>query len=160
VCTGTACFVKGAPDLLLGMDSDPAQRNVFGLMAEAPDLARRRIRLRKFGQDVIAAVIGRRIHGPWIVPGGVRGPLSPDTRDAIAALVPEARQAAADTVLEFTELLDRFGPEVEAFGTFDSLFLAHFAPDGGWEHYGVGCARSTPTAGSSSTASTRRGTAT
>ena len=131
-------FHLSAPDLLLGMDGDPTQRNVFGLMAAAPDVARRGIRLRKFGQEVIAAVTGRRIHGPWIVPGGVRNPLSAEAREAIGALVPEARRAAADTVTEFTELLDQFGPEVEAFGTFDSLFLGHCGPDGSWEHYGGG----------------------
>lgn len=131
-------FHLSAPDLLLGMDGDPEHRNVFGLMAEAPDIARRGIRLRKFGQEVIAAVTGRRVHGPWIVPGGVRNPLPPETRETIGALVPEARQAAADTVAEFTELLDRFGPEVETFGTFDSLFLGHCAPDGTWENYGGG----------------------
>ena len=31
-------FHLSAPDLLLGMDSNPAERNVFGLMAQQPDL--------------------------------------------------------------------------------------------------------------------------
>ncbi len=46
-------FHLSAPDLLLGWDSDPAQRNVFGLIAQQPDLARAGIRLRQFGQEII-----------------------------------------------------------------------------------------------------------
>jgi NAD-reducing hydrogenase large subunit len=120
------------------MEADPAQRNLFGLMASEPELARRGIRLRKFGQEVIAAVTGKRIHGSWIVPGGVAHPLAQEARDAIAALVPEAKQAAADTVTELTELMGRFRREIEVFGTFDSLFLGHCAADGSWDHYGGG----------------------
>ena len=33
-------FHLSAPDLLLGFESDPATRNVFGLIAESPELAR------------------------------------------------------------------------------------------------------------------------
>ena len=131
-------FHLSAPDLLLGMDADPARRNLFGLMASEPELARRGIRLRKFGQEVITAVTGKRIHGSWIVPGGVANPLSTDARAAIAALMPEAKQAAADTITEFTRLLSRFTREIEVFGTFDSLFLGHCTADGRWEHYGGG----------------------
>jgi len=46
-------FHLSAPDLLLGMDSDPASRNVFGLIGAEPELARRGIRLRQFGQDEV-----------------------------------------------------------------------------------------------------------
>src|SRR5436305_11447035 len=46
-------FHLSAPDLLLGWDSDPAQRNVFGLIEADPELARAGIRLRQFGQEII-----------------------------------------------------------------------------------------------------------
>jgi NAD-reducing hydrogenase large subunit len=131
-------FHLSAPDLLMGMDADPARRNLFGLMASEPELARRGIRLRKFGQEIIAATTGDRIHGSWIVPGGMAHPLSAEARDAIAAMVPEAKQAAADTITEFTALISKFGREIEVFGTFDSLFLGHCSADGRWENYGGG----------------------
>ena len=127
-------FHLSAPDLLLGMDADPASRNVFAMMATQPDLVRRGIRLRQFGQEIVAAVSGERIHGSWIVPGGVARPLLPSARDAIRARIVEAKTAATDTLEEFVRLLDRFPREVEAFGHFDSLFLAHCGPDGCWAH--------------------------
>ncbi|MEX2621022.1 MAG: Ni/Fe hydrogenase subunit alpha [Egibacteraceae bacterium] len=131
-------FHLSAPDLLLGMDADPAQRNLFGLMAAEPELARRGIRLRQLGQEVVAAVTGERIHGSWIVPGGVAHPLDPATKEGIRERLPEAKQAAADTITEFEGLLDRFTEEIAVFGTFDSLFLSHCGADGSWEHYGGG----------------------
>src|ERR1051326_6279395 len=60
-------FHLSAPDLLLGLESDPAKRNVFGLIAAEPDLARGGIRLRQFGQEIIAALGGKKIHPAWSV---------------------------------------------------------------------------------------------
>ena len=129
-------FHLSAPDLLLGMDADPATRNVFGLMEAEPEVVRRGIRLRQFGQEIVQAVTGRKIHGAGIVPGGVAAPLDEGTRAALAAKVDEAKAAAADTLERFVGLLDGFDREVRAFGSFPSLHLAHCAADGTWEHYG------------------------
>ncbi len=131
-------FHLSAPDLLLGMDAAPASRNLFGLAASEPEVARRGIRLRQFGQEIIEAVSGRRIHGSGIVAGGVAQPLSEETRAALRGWVGEARTAAADTLDLFVGLLDGFAREVDSFGRFPSLYLAHCGADGTWEHYGGG----------------------
>src|SRR5512143_724735 len=55
-------FHLSSPDLLLGMDSDPAKRNVIGLAEKHPELAKDGIALRKFGQRVIESLAGERIH--------------------------------------------------------------------------------------------------
>ena len=67
-------FHLSAPDFLLGWDTPPAQRNVFGLIASNADLARAGIRLRQFGQEIIEILGGKKIHPAWAVPGGVRSP--------------------------------------------------------------------------------------
>ena len=46
-------FHLSSPDLLLGMDADPAKRNIFGVLEAEPELARDGIRLRQFGQIAI-----------------------------------------------------------------------------------------------------------
>src|SRR5512140_1514106 len=51
-------FHLSAPDLLLGMDSDPAHRNLLGLIEQHPERARDGIALRKFGQQVIEWLAG------------------------------------------------------------------------------------------------------
>lgn len=127
-------FHLSGPDLLLGMDADPAVRNVFGLLRAEPEVVRRGVRLRQFGQEVVAAVAGERIHGKGIVPGGVAAPFTSDARDALRGWLDEALAAATATLDLLTSIEDRFAREIEVFGTFPSLYLSHCAPDGTWEH--------------------------
>ena len=117
------------------MDADPAVRNVFGLMQEHPELVRRGIRLRQFGQEVVAAVTGKRVHGPNIVAGGMAEPLAADAARDLRGWIGEVTTTATDAIELFTSILERFPREVESFGTFPSMFLAHVGPDGRWEHY-------------------------
>lgn len=128
-------FHLSAPDLLLGMDSDPTVRNVFGLMVEEPELARRGIMLRSFGQGIIEAIAGRKVHAPGIVPGGIAEPMTEETREQISAGLVEARATAEDALALFTGMLDTFEREVGAFGTFPSLHLGLANEAGIWEHY-------------------------
>lgn len=128
-------FHLSAPDLLLGFDADPASRNVFGLMAEHPDLARRGIRLRSFGQGILETIAGRKVHSPGIVPGGVADPLSEEQRDQIRADLPEALQTAADSLELYRSLIERFRREIDSFGRFRSLFFGMANDDGTWEHH-------------------------
>ncbi len=130
-------FHLSSPDFLLGWDSDPAKRNVFGLMAADPDLARAGIRLRQFGQTIIEILGAKKIHAAWAVPGGVRSPLSDEGRNWIIERLPEARQTTELAISIFKRLLDtELKTEIDVFGKFPSLFMGLVAPDGTWEHYG------------------------
>ena len=128
-------FHLSSPDLLLGFDSTPEKRNVFGLMEAEPELARRGIRLRKYGQEIIAALGGQKIHPAWAVPGGVREGLSEEGRKALLESLPEARETTFVALELFKKLLDTFPREVASFGNFPSLFLGLVTPDGLWEHH-------------------------
>lgn len=129
-------FHLSAPDLMLGMDCDPARRNLFGLVAAEPELARRGIRLRQFGQEIIELLGAKKIHPDWAVPGGVRSCLTAAGRDHIGARIGEAKESALLALERFKGVLDRFTEEVETFGKFPSLFLGLVAEDDSWEHYG------------------------
>jgi NAD-reducing hydrogenase large subunit len=126
-------FHLSSPDWLLGWESDPARRNLFGLIAADPELARAGIGLRRFGQELIERLAGRRIHAGWVVPGGVRSGITATTRRWILQQLPEARASVQLALDRFVPLLD--GPlqrELASFGSFPSLFLALVAPDGRW----------------------------
>ncbi|RLE31150.1 Ni/Fe hydrogenase subunit alpha [Candidatus Acetothermia bacterium] len=129
-------FHLSSPDLLLGWDSDPAKRNVFGLAEAEPQLALDAIRLRAYGQRVIEALGGKKIHPAWAVPGGVRSPLSPEDRDALAAGLPDALRVIQDAISLYESNLGAWAEEIANFGDFPSLFMSLVAPDGTWEHYG------------------------
>ena len=129
-------FHLSAPDFLLGWDSAPAQRNVFGLIASNKDLARAGIRLRQFGQEIIEILGDKKIHPAWAVPGGVRTALSAAGRAKIQAWLPEAF-ATTNAALElFKKTLETHQREVQIFGNFPSLFMGLVAEDGTWEHHG------------------------
>src|SRR5208282_65305 len=113
-------FYLSAPDLLLGMDSDPALRNVLGLIDKFPDIARDGIELRKFGQQAIEGLAKERIHPSWIVPGGVNAPLQSDVRDKILAGLPDAKATVRRTLKFFKGMLDQFKEEIEHFGNAPS----------------------------------------
>jgi NAD-reducing hydrogenase large subunit len=66
-----------SPDLLFGFDSAVAQRNIVGVLAAYPDIALKGIRLRKYGQEVIRIITGKRIHGTGAIPGGMNRSLTP-----------------------------------------------------------------------------------
>lgn len=130
-------FHLSSPDFLIGWDSDPAKRNIFGLIASDPDLARSGIRLRQFGQTIIEILGAKKIHAAWAVPGGVRSPLSEEGRTWIKERLPESKTTAENALNLFKELLDsHFTDEVDAFGKFPSLFMSLVAENGNWEHYG------------------------
>lgn len=128
-------FHLSSPDLLLGMDADAAQRNLFGLIEHDGAFARRGIRLRQFGQRVIELVGGRRIHPGWSVPGGVQTPVTAATRDEIAAWVPESLESIQAALERLKSLTDSFREEIEHIGNFPSLFLGTVTPEGGLEYY-------------------------
>jgi NAD-reducing hydrogenase large subunit len=128
-------FHLSAPDLLLGLDSDPASRNVFGLIAAEPELARNGIRLRQFGQEIIEVLGGKKIHPAWSVPGGVRNCLSGEGKVKISDRLPEAKTIILNALAKFKSLLKDYEVEAQTFGNFPSLFMGLVGKDGEWEHY-------------------------
>jgi NAD-reducing hydrogenase large subunit len=123
-------FHLSAPDLLLGMDSDPAARNVLGLAEKHPEIVRDGIALRKFGQRVIERLAGERIHPSGIVPGGLASPLEPAVRDAILKELPEARAIAWRTLDLFKCMLDGFRSEIANFGKMPTMYAGLVGPHG------------------------------
>jgi NAD-reducing hydrogenase large subunit len=123
-------FYLSSPDLLLGMDADPKDRNIFGVLRTNPELARGGIRLRQFGQQVIETLAGKRIHPRWVVPGGVNEPLSQKNRDSILAAIPEVIRIAFDTLQFFKKNVETFREEIRTFAAFPTLFMGLVTPDG------------------------------
>jgi len=116
-------FYLASPDLLLGMESDPAQRHIFGVVAAKPELGRAGIALRRFGQHIIELLGKKRIHPGWVVPGGVTEPLEPAKRDEILAMIPEAYANIGLALGAYKQIAESFRAEANLFANFPSLFL-------------------------------------
>ena len=128
-------FHLSSPDFLLGMDSDPAKRNIFGVAAHSPELARDGVRLRKFGQEIIELLGGKRIHPAWVVPGGVSEPLKVEYRDQILKSIPEAKDIVVRSLGWFKRQLENFREEIRTFANFPSMFMALTKDDGNLAFY-------------------------
>ncbi len=128
-------FYLSAPDFLLGWDSDPALRNVVGLAAKFPDVAKRGIRLRKFGQEISQHITGKKIHTNGIIAGGVSAPLKPESRQDLLAWVPEAMETTLIGLKLLKDYMDAHKEEVESFAPAETLHMGIVGPDGAHEMY-------------------------
>ena len=131
-------FHLSSPDMLLGFDSDPARRNVIGVIEDHPALAKDGIALRKFGQQVIESLAKERIHPSWTVPGGVNAPLDRAARDRILAGLPEAKAIALRTIGFFKGVVDQFEDEIANFGNAPTLSAGLTDADGNLQLYDGG----------------------
>jgi NAD-reducing hydrogenase large subunit len=116
-------FYLSSPDLLLGMESNPVARNIFGVAQARPDLGRAGIGLRRFGQHMIELLGDKRIHPGWVIPGGVTEPLSAAKRDAILAMIPEAHSNIALALNWYKQIAENFKAEIDVFANFPSLYM-------------------------------------
>jgi NAD-reducing hydrogenase large subunit len=138
-------FYLSAPDLVLGMDMNPAERNIFGILKENPQMARDGIRLRQYGQQIIEMLAGERVHPSWIIAGGVSEPLTQKKRDSILAGIPEVQKIIQRNLDWFKSSLletgkssirvSKFRDEIRSFANLQSLFLGLVNEQGELDFY-------------------------
>ncbi|MEW5724803.1 MAG: Ni/Fe hydrogenase subunit alpha [Thermodesulfobacteriota bacterium] len=115
-------FYLASPDLLLGWDADPAVRNVVGVVQRFPEAAVKGIRLRKFGQEIIKALGGKKVHPAYSVPGGVTDPLWEKDRDRLLTGFREAHGTARLALDLLGSWLEKNRDEVSVFANFPSNY--------------------------------------
>ncbi len=128
-------FHLASPDLLFGFDADPGKRNVFGVAARYPELARQGILMRKFGQEIIRATAGKKIHGTGAIPGGVNKNLSISERDEFLPQVEQMTTWSEGAVKIAADYTAENLPMVAPFGSFQSNHLSIVAEDGSLDLY-------------------------
>lgn len=133
-------FYLCAPDFLLGMDADPAVRNIIGVAALHKDLAVQAVLMRKFGQELILATAGKKIHGTGAVPGGINKNLSLEERDgflkgAAPFNVDQMIEWARAAVELFKDYQRKNKDVVDGFAAFPSNHLSLVRKDGALDFY-------------------------
>jgi NAD-reducing hydrogenase large subunit len=128
-------FHLASPDILFGFDADPAMRNVVGIIETNRDLAYQAIMMRKYGQEIIKATAGKKIHGTGAIPGGVNKNLSIPERDALLADLERMKGWSRDALaLARRYTLDNLDM-VRGFASFDSSYLSIVRADGAMDLY-------------------------
>jgi NAD-reducing hydrogenase large subunit len=132
---GMHFFELAGPDLLLGFDADPAVRNVIGLLGANPELALKAVRLRKFGQEIIKTLGGRRIHPNFAVPGGVNKVLQRSERDAILDGVDDAIATTQLGLSLMRDWAEKNLADIQKFAVFATGYMGMVNPENGLELY-------------------------
>ena len=123
-------FHLSSPDLLFGFDSEVAKRNIVGVAQAHPEIAKKGILLRKFGQEIIRITSGKRVHGTGAVPGGINKLVTADERNSLQRELPQMLQWAQDAV-DIAKQLHAQNPALyNAFGSFKSKLMSLVRPDG------------------------------
>mgnify|MGYP005832383345 CR=1 FL=1 len=116
-------YFLAAPDFIFTPDGDQTQRNVFGIIAANPELAKQAVAFRKIGQQIVEATGGRSINPVTYVPGGITKGL---TREDVDRLLPMAKQAVeySKATLELAKpIFNQYIEAVKLLGDADSMHL-------------------------------------
>ena len=128
-------FHLSSPDLLLGFDSEVAKRNIVGVAAAFPDLAKMGVLTRKYGQEVIRHIVGKRIHGTGCIPGGVNKALSIAERDEMRAGIDQIIDWSREAVGLTRRLHETQAEYFDHFGESPANMMGFVAPDGSLDFY-------------------------
>jgi len=133
-------FHLASPDLLFGVNSDPVQRNIIGVIASFPELAKKAVLMRKFGQEIIRATAGKKIHGTGAIPGGINKHLTLAERDEFLKNNPEFNaDLMVDWALEGVQLFKDYHKKnreaVDGFANFESNYMSLVRKDGALDIY-------------------------
>jgi len=132
---GMHFFELAGPDLLLGFDADPAIRNVVGLLQANPELTVKAVNLRKFGQEIISTLGGRRVHPNFAVPGGVNKSLLASERAAIQAGIDESIATLKVGLQIMKDWAAKNAEDIDKFAVFDTGYFGLVTPRNSLELY-------------------------
>lgn len=128
-------FYLASPDLLFGFDSDVNLRNIVGVAQAYPDIAKKGILLRKFGQELIRVTSGKRIHGTGSIPGGMNRHVSQADRDMLYRDVDLLIAWAVEAVDIVKRMHAQNRKLYDNFGSFRSNMLSLVRADGAMDLY-------------------------
>lgn len=124
-----------SPDLLFGFESKLASRNIVGVITKYPQLALQGIKLRKYGQEVIRIITGKRIHGTGCIPGGMNKPLSEEDKNYLLTDIEQIIDWAESAVRTARDCYLANEPFHKNFAGLRSNYLSMIGAEGELELY-------------------------
>ncbi len=128
-------FHLSSPDLLFGFEDEITHRNILGVIADHPDIGLQGVRLRKYGQEVIRHISGKRVHGTASLPGGMNKPLTNHSRTVLLADI--------DQIIQWSQAAVKLAKKVylsnpdfhQRFGYLETNMLSLIRDDGALDLY-------------------------
>ncbi|SNR75627.1 NAD(P)-dependent nickel-iron dehydrogenase catalytic subunit [Lutibacter agarilyticus] len=114
-------FYLASPDILFGINAPAEKRNIVAVAAHNKELAKKGILMRKFGQEIIKALAGKKIHGIVAVPGGVYKTFTKEER---AYFLDGKQIPNVDTMIEWSKEIIDF---IKNYHTENAEWIDNFA---------------------------------
>ena len=127
-------YFLAAPDFVVGPDADPSVRNIVGVIDAAPDVAKKAIALRRYGQSIVEEIGGRSIHPITGIPGGQSKKFSEEKRDEFLKEIDSMIEYAKEGVELVKSLYEKYDDIVKKLGVIDTWYLG-LVKDGKHEFY-------------------------
>jgi NAD-reducing hydrogenase large subunit len=124
-----------SPDLLFGFSAPAHKRDIFSIIREFPDLAKKGILMRKYGQEVLLHTAGKKIHGNTAIPGGINKNLRLAERDILLADIDQMIEWAEEALHIAKNYTLENLPLVSDFANFESSHLSLVRADGALDLY-------------------------
>lgn len=128
-------FHLASPDLLFGFQSDIEKRNIVAVIEAYPDIALKGVKIRKYGQDIIKAISGKKIHGIAAIPGGMNRALKQEEVVALKAPIDNIIQWTTDALDIARQLYESNQPFNQNFASLNTPYLSLVNNKGDWEIY-------------------------
>jgi len=128
-------FHLSSPDLLFGFESHISKRNIIAVLGEYPDIGLQGVKLRKYGQEVIRMVSGKRVHGTGAIAGGMNKALSKEERDYLLEDIDQMIAWSEAAVALIKKVHTSNLPYYDDFATIRSNYLGLVKPNGALELY-------------------------
>ncbi len=128
-------FLAGA-DFVLGAGEPYQTRNVLGIAAKVPDVAKRVVRCRWLGAKMLEIVSGKSIHPVAAVPGGFSKPLTKEEVEQLKPMAEEILELAKFTI-DFAKknIFPKYLDVVEKLGVIKTAFMGTVKEDGALDLY-------------------------
>jgi F420-non-reducing hydrogenase large subunit len=129
-------YFLGGADFVMGPNADYSIRNVIGIAQKLPEVAKKVVRCRWLGSQMLDVVSGKSIHPVTAVPGGFSKPL---TKDEVEKLKPWAQEILdlAKFSMDYAKknIFPQYLDVVKTVGVIQTGFLGTVKPDGTLDLY-------------------------
>ncbi len=128
-------FYLSSPDLVMGFDESPEERNIFGLLRENEELVDRGIELRSFGQGIIEALGGKKVHPELSVAGGVNQNMIREKGEEFLEKTDDLKSYLQETIELLKEIYEDMDTQLEEFASYETAYMGLVDEDGQLEFY-------------------------
>ncbi len=128
-------FYLSSPDLVLGFDVSPEERNIFGVLQENEGLADRGIALRSFGQGIIGTLGGKKVHPELSVAGGANQNMYREKGEDFLDKTENMKSYLKDTIDILKKIYSAMEENLDTFASHSTGYMGLVDENGELEFY-------------------------